>query len=172
MSNTRPRIYGSIVILLLVAGLAAGVTWLVGVFSEAEIWTTSPSDEQIAHAREYLYVAPGLEIEPLAYYEKRGMDHIVACKFIAKTDDPALVFDPTQVDASEYSNDFVFPQYEPSHYAEWWDLPSRTIRGGEAWVPRTGENQRFWLMNIGIADNGDGTLTVYVSRIESGQYRS
>lgn len=77
--------------------------------------TEAPDEEHVAHAREFLFVNPGLEIEPLAYYEKDGMDYMVRFKFLARTDDPTLIFDPCHVDPSAFSANFEFPPGEERH---------------------------------------------------------
>jgi hypothetical protein len=43
------------------------------------------------------------------------MDHRVRFKLIAKTDDPALLFDDTQMDPSSFDANYEFPQTELQH---------------------------------------------------------
>ena len=172
MRFTRPHGNAAPVIILTLAAVGAVLVWLMLVIGGVETGTTSPSPEQVAHAREYLYIAPNFEIEPLAYAVKHGTDHIVRFKFIARTDDPALVFDTTQIDPSKFSTDFVFPPGEETHNEDWWDLSTQPVTGGSFWVPTSEPDRFYWLMHIGCVENGDGTLTVYAIRVEHGKYRT
>lgn len=131
-----------------------------------ETRTTSPNSEQVTYSREFLYINPELEIQPLAYYVKEGMDYQVRFKFIARTDDPSLVFDAAHVDPSAFEASYPFPPGEEGHNEAWWDIASQTLSGGGFWVPASAE--RFWRLHIGYVKNDDGTLTVYTWRHESG----
>lgn len=140
---------------------------MVGAFTAPVIalggWVTrteSPNAEQVAHAREFLLIDPALEIEPLAYYLKDGMDYMVRFKFVAKTNDPTLIFDRSGVDPSTFEADFEFPRGEETHNEAWWDISTRPMSGGYVRVPhgRT--------LTIGYAENEDGTITVYTWRHE------
>ena len=94
-------------------------TLVVGVFSSLILvvagWVTrteSPTSQQVTHAREFLLINPELEIQPLAYYVKDGMDYMVRFKFLAKTDDPAQIFDRARVDPAALAPNFDFPPGE------------------------------------------------------------
>jgi len=172
MPNVRFRKLAATFAILVLAGIAVALIWVIRGVVGVETRTTSPTHEQVAYCREYLYITPDIEIEPLAYYVKDGMDYMVRFKFIAQTDDPALVFDSTQIDSSEFSADFDFPPGEETHNEIWWDIAGRPLTGASTFVPSSGSDRFFWIMHIGIAENGDGTLTVYAWRCEHGQYRS
>lgn len=139
------------------------VSAFAGFYSAAVGWTTrteSPNTEQVADAREFLFIDPDVEIEPLAYYVKDGMDYMVRFKFIAKTHDPTRLFDRSRVDPSAFRADFDFPPGEEMHREGWWDIFSRPMAGGFFPVPhgRT--------LVIGYIKNNDNTFTVYAWRHE------
>jgi hypothetical protein len=116
--------------------------------------TTSPTDEQVAYCRDWLFINPDMEIEPLAYYLKPGMDYQVRFKFTAKTNAPGQVFDSQRIESSEFVTDFPFPPGESSHNEDWWDVAAHPLSGGSFTVP----NRRLY---IGYIENQDETLTVY-----------
>lgn len=131
-----------------------------------ETQTTNLSEVQISHAREFLYINPELDVEPIAYYIKEGMDYQVMFKFIAITNDPAQIFDNTQVDPTEFKANYVFKPGEKSLNKNWWDMASQKLTGEGFWVPKGAD--RFWKLHIGFFENGNGTLTVYTWRRETG----
>lgn len=140
---------------------------LVGVFSIPILavagWVTrteSPTAKQVAYAREFLLIKPELEIEPLAYYLKDGMDYMVRFKFIAETNDPTQIFDRSLVDPSTFQDDFNFQPGEEGHNEAWWDISSRRLVGGRYRAPNGNH------LEIGYAKNDDDTFTVYVWRHE------
>lgn len=140
---------------------------LVGAFSMPILavagWVTrtgSPSAKQVAYAREYLLINPELEIEPLAYYLKDGMDYMVRFKFIAKTNDPTQIFDRSLIDPSTFQDNFHFQPGEEGHNEAWWDISSRPLVGGLIRAPNGNH------IEIGFANNDDDTFSVYVWRHE------
>lgn len=150
-------VWGASIVSLLIAG------FFTMFFSVVGGWVTrteSPNAEQVAHAREFLLIDPELEIEPVAYYLKNGMDCMVRFKFLAKTRDPARIFEAAQVDASVFQGDFEFRPGEATHNEPWWDIKSRPLQGGRFRSPN-GQT-----VEAGYAKNEDGTLTVYVWRHE------
>lgn len=156
--------------LRVVTTVCVGATLTVVIFSGFILtvagWVTrteSPNTRHVAHAREFLLINPGLDIEPLAYYEKDGMDYMVRFKFIAKTNDPNQIFDQSHVDPTKFEANFNFPPGEVMHNEMWWDISSRPMSGGYVRVPHDRT------LTIGYFKNTSGTFTVYVWRHE-GQF--
>jgi hypothetical protein len=131
-----------------------------------ETETTSPNSQQVEYAREFLYINPELDIEPQGYVEQKGFDYHVRLKFIAKTDEPIFLFDSTEVNSDEFTNNFSFAPPEASIDESWWDVYSQTVAGGNFWVPKS--EKKFWRLTIGYYKNNNGTLTVYAWRHECG----
>ena len=140
-------------------------TFVLFLGCESETETTSPTSEQVAYAREFLYINPELKIEPIGFVEKNGFDHHVRLKFIAKTDDPTFLFDKTEVPSGEFSYDFNFPEPEASIDEYWWDVYSMTVIGENFRVPKS---EYHWRLSVGYFINEDSTLTVYAWRHEYG----
>lgn len=126
-----------------------------------DVSTTTPTKEQITYCRSVMYINPGLEIDPLGYCLQPGMDDVIRFKFTAKTDDPSLLFDESQVDASRFFSDFRVSALEPKAAESWWDVSAKTLTGGNFTVPPPDSTGTRGL-NVGYVKNGDGTLTVYV----------
>ncbi|MEM9368418.1 MAG: hypothetical protein AAGD07_20685 [Planctomycetota bacterium] len=122
--------------------------------------TESPDVNQVAHAREFLLINSTLEIEPLAYYLKDGMDYMVRFKFLAKTGEPMEIFDRSYVSVSTFQTNFSFPPGEETHNESWWDVSSRPMSGGYVRVPHDRT------MTVGYVENDDRTITVYAWRHE------
>ena len=125
------------------------------------ISTTSPTAEQVAYCRDVMYVNPKLDIEPLGYFLQPGMDDVVRFKFTAKTNDPSVLFDDSQVDSTRFTLNFDVSALDSKAKESWWDISSQTLSGGNFSVPppkATGTRG----LNIGYVKNDDGTLTVYV----------
>ena len=78
-----------------------------------DVCTTTPTKEQIAYCRHVMYINPGLEIGRLGYCLQPGLDDVIRFKFIAKTDDPSLLFDKSQVDSTRFSPDFRVSTLDP-----------------------------------------------------------
>lgn len=133
---------------------------------EMETETSSPNPEQVAYARQFLYINPELNIEPLGYVEKKGFDYHVRLKFIAKTDDPSFIFDNTEVNSAEFKRNFKLPLPEATIDEPWWDVYDQAVTGGNFCVPKSEE--QFWRLSIGYLKNEDNTLTVYAWRHEYG----
>ena len=123
--------------------------------------TTSPTAAQIAYCRDVMYINPELDIEPLGYFLQPGMDDVIRFKFTAKTDDPSLLFDDSQVDASKFSSNFSVSALDPKATDMWWDISSQTLSGGNFSVPPP-KSKGTRGLSIGYVKNDDGTLTVYV----------
>jgi hypothetical protein len=123
--------------------------------------TTSPTAEQVAYCRDVMYINPELDIEPLGYFLQPGMDDLIRFKFTAKTDDPSLLFDDSQVDSTAFSPDFYVSALDPTTSEKWWDISSQTLSGGNFTVPPPKSSGTRGL-NIGFVKNDNGTLTVYV----------
>ena len=130
---------------------------------QQETETTSPNSEQVSYAREFLFINPEVTIEPLGYVEQKGFDYHVRLKFIAKTDDPSLLFDANEVNPDQFTDNFHFAPPEASIDEPWWDVYTQTVTGGDFRVPTT---ENHWRLSIGYFNNGDGTLTVYAWRHE------
>ena len=153
--------------LVVVTIVSVGASLAVGILSLPIMavagWVTrteSPRPRQVEHAREFLLVNPELKIEPLAYYEKNGMDYMVRFKFLAKTDDATNIFDRTHVAPSTFGPNFDFPAGEATHSEAWWDVSSRPMSGGHIRVPYD------HTLTIGYVENDDSTITVYAWRHE------
>jgi hypothetical protein len=150
-----------VVVTCIVAPLVVGFFALAIVAAAGWVTRTeSPNSEQVAHAREFLLIEAEQEIEPLAYYLKRGLDYQVRFKFIARTDDPTRIFDSSYVDPSTFQPNFDFPPGEESHNEAWWDISSRPLTGGQVRAPNGNK------LEIGCGKNDDGTITVYTWRRE------
>jgi hypothetical protein len=89
------------------------------------------------------------------------MDDVIRFKFTAKTDDPSLLFDDSQVDASKFSSNFSVSALDPKATDMWWDISSQTLSGGNFSVPPP-KSKGTRGLSIGYIKNDDGTLTVYV----------
>ena len=127
----------------------------------ADVTTTTPTIDQVKYCREVMYINPELEIDPVGYSIETGMDDVIRFKFIAKTDDPSILFDTSRVDAKKYSDDFILSTLNPQAPETWWDLSSQQVTGANFTVPPPGAQGTRGL-NIAYAKNEDGTLTVYV----------
>jgi hypothetical protein len=126
-----------------------------------DVSTTNPTKEQVAYCRDVMYINAELEIEPLGYCLQPGMDDVIRFKFIAKTDDPAELFDASQVDSTKFSADFSVSALQPQAVEAWWDVSAQTLTGASFSVPPPGSAGTRGL-NVGYVENDDGTLTVYV----------
>jgi hypothetical protein len=126
-----------------------------------DVSTTTPTKEQIAKCRKVMYINPDVVIEPLGYALDAGMDDVIRFKFIAKTDDPSILFDDTQVESTKFK-----PILKPSNFftaapETWWSLSSKTSLGAKLSVPPPSSKGTRGL-NIAYTKNDDKTLTVYV----------
>lgn len=145
--------------------LLAFLIWVVSAIIGVETRTEEPNPEQVEFAREFMFINPELDIAPLAYYEKDGMDYQVRFKFVAKTDDLSEIFNASQVDSSLFIASYDFPRGEETHNESWWDIRSQDTTGGTFWVPVS--NTISYQQNIGIVANDDGSMTVYSWRHET-----
>lgn len=123
--------------------------------------TTTPTPAQIQHCRDVMYINPAVKIEPLGFFLQPGMDDVIRFKFVAQTDDPALVFDSNRVDAKKFGPDFRLSALEPHTADKWWDASKQTLTGGNFSVPPPKSSGTCGL-NIGYTKNAEGTMTVYV----------
>ncbi|MEM7246248.1 MAG: hypothetical protein AAF533_12945 [Acidobacteriota bacterium] len=129
--------------------------------SGEETATTTPTAAQVAYCRSVMYIRPELEIEPLGHALMPGLDDVIRFKFRAKTDDPSLLFDPGQVDATTFAPGLAGASLEIGSPQAWWDVASQQLTGARFTVPPPDSPGTRGLA-IGHVDNGDGTLTVYV----------
>ena len=58
--------------------------------------------KQVEMCRKLMSINPQLEIEPLGYYSFSSLDDFHRFKFIAKTEDPAELFDKKSIDSSKF----------------------------------------------------------------------
>lgn len=123
--------------------------------------TTTPTPAEIQRCRDVMYINPAVKIEPLGFFLQPGMDDIIRFKFVAQTNDPALVFDSAHVDAKKFGPDVRLSALEPGAAEKWWDVSKQTLTGGNFSVPPPKSSGTRGL-NIGYTKNADGTLTVYV----------
>ncbi|MDA7884801.1 hypothetical protein N9B23_00355 [bacterium] len=126
-----------------------------------DVSTTTPTKEQIAKCRKVMYINPDVVIEPLGYALDAGMDDVIRFKFIAKMDDPSMLFDDTQVESTKFK-----PILKPSSFftaapETWWKLSSKATLGAKLSVPPPNSKGTRGL-NIAYTKNDDKTLTVYV----------
>ena len=134
---------------------------VVATFFSCRTSTASPTSDQVAYSREWLSIRSDLSIEPKGYAIKPGMDYMVRFVFVAETDDQAMGFNPTTIDAGAFAPGFEFGPGESHMTESWWDHASHDLTGARVWVP----TDDFWLLQqIGFYENSDGTLTVYVWR--------
>ena len=132
----------------------------------ADVSTTSPTVDQVTYCRDVMYIQPELEIVPLGYYFDAGLDDVIRFKFIAKTADPAFLFDASHVDATTFTGDFDPSALKPKAAEPWWDLSSQQLSGASFSVPPP--KSKGWRgLNIAYTENDDGTLTVYVLWFET-----
>lgn len=127
----------------------------------ADVTTTSPTIAQVTYCRDVMYINPELEIDPVGYSIETGMDDVIRFKFIAKTDDPSILFDPSRVDTKKFADDFTLSTLNPQAPETWWDLSSQKLTGANFTVPPP-DSKGARGLNIAYAKNDDGTLTVYV----------
>ena len=148
---------------LLVASLLAAFSGCSFDFigSNPDVTTTSPTTDQVKYCRAVMYINPELEIDPVGYSIETGMDDVIRFKFVAMTDDPAILFDPSRVDTKEFADEFTLSGLNPQAPETWWDLSSQQLTGANFTVPPPGSKGMRGL-NIAYAKNEDGTLTVYV----------
>ncbi len=134
--------------------------------------TTTPNKAQIAECRQIMYINPKITIEPLGYATVSGMDDEIRFKFTALTDDPATLFDSTQIDSTKFVSNFNPSSLQPSSPdlsmllqpnapKNWWDVSVQTVSGGSFRVPPPNAKGTRGL-NIAYKTKDDGTLTVYV----------
>lgn len=123
--------------------------------------TTTPTPAQIHYCREVMYINPAVKIEPLGFFLQPGIDDVIRFKFVAQTDDPALVFDATHVDSKKFDRNLRLSALESGAADKWWDVSKQTLTGGSFSVPPPKSSGTRGL-NIGYTRNADGTLTVYV----------
>ena len=147
----------------LVASLLAGFAGCSFDFTgpKSDVTTTSPTIDQVKYCRDVMYINPELEIDPVGYSIETGMDDVIRFKFIAKTDDPSILFDASRVDTAKFSDDFILTTLNPQASETWWDLSSQQVTGASFTVPPPGSKGTRGL-NIAYTKNEDGTLTVYV----------
>ena len=129
--------------------------------SNAGVTTTSPTKDQVAYCRDVMYINPELEIDPVGYSIETGMDDVIRFKFIAKTDDPSILFNPVRIDRKKFVDDFRLSTMKPQAPETWWDLSSQQVTGANFTVPPP-DSKGTRGLNIAYAKNDDGTLTVYV----------
>ena len=129
--------------------------------------TTSPSRQQIQYCRDVMYIDPELVLKPLGYYYEHGFqDDQIAFKFIAKTDQIENIFDVEFVPPAELVARKSNSGLDRDIGEKWWDAQTKTLVGGNFTVPPPG-SQGTRALNVGIADNGDATFTVYVYWFET-----
>lgn len=126
-----------------------------------DVTTTSPTNEQVQYCRDVMYINPDLEIQPVGYSIRTGLDDEIRFKFIAQTNDPSQLFDTTHVDSQKFLKEFNPSMLKPEAGEAWWDLSSRQLQGADFIVPPPG-SQGSRGLNIAYSKNDDGTLTVYV----------
>ena len=129
--------------------------------SNADVTTTSPTIDQVKYCRDVMYINPELEIDPIGYSIETGMDDVIRFKFIAKTDDPSILFETSRVNTKKFAEDFIPSSLNPQASETWWDLSSQQVTGANFTVPPPNSKGTRGL-NIAYAKNDDGTLTVYV----------
>ncbi len=129
--------------------------------------TTTPGRQQIQYCRDVMYIHPELVLEPVGYYYEHGFqDDQIAFKFIARTRQLDGIFDPAFVPPSELVTRKSNIGLERDIGQPWWDSHTQTLIGGNFTVPPPG-SQGTRGLNVGIADNGDDTFTVYVYWFET-----
>ncbi len=129
--------------------------------------TTSPTVGQVTYCRNVMYIQSDLEIVPLGYCLEDGfLDATIRFKFIAKTADPASLFDAAYVDPTTFVDDLDPPVFNQTAGETWWDLSSQHLSGATFIVPPPNSKGSRGL-NIAYTDNHDGTLTVYVLWFET-----
>ncbi len=129
--------------------------------------TTSPSRQQIQYCRDVMHIDSELVLSPLGYYYEHGFqDDQIAFKFIAKTHQIGNIFDEDFVPSAELVARKSNSGLDRDIGEAWWDCQTKKLFGGNFTVPPPG-SQGTRALHIGIADNGDGTFTVYVYWFET-----
>ncbi len=126
-----------------------------------DVSTTTPTKEQVAKCRKVMYIDPAVEIEPLGYALDAGMDDVIRFKFIAKTDDPSMLFDDSQVESTRFKPILKPATFFTAAPETWWMLSSTASLGAKFSVPPPNSKGTRGL-NIAYTKNDDKTLTVYV----------
>ena len=127
----------------------------------SDITTSAPNEEQVAYCRKVMYVSQGLEIKPLGYSIRYGLDDVIRFKFLAYTDDPGEVFESTFVDKAKFNGEFSLSALKPESSEPWWEPDVNAKLGANLSVPPP-DSKGTRGLNIAFEDNGDDTLTVYV----------
>jgi hypothetical protein len=130
----------------------------------AKVNTATPDAKQVAMCRQLMGINSQLEIEPLGYYFSASLDDFHRFEFIAKTDDPAELFEKKSIDSSEFEENFKDRVMDRGMPSSWWQMPEKGLSGGSFLVKRSGIN---WRQGVWFQTNEDGTLTVYTV-MESG----
>lgn len=104
--------------------------------------------------RDQLGIREQLEVEDEHLWYSPGMDAILWCRFTVTASGIGEVFDPSRVDVSEF-DDTDYKISDSRIRNSWWDADRRKLTGGKVDL-----GDEF--LRVGYADNGDGTLTVYI----------
>jgi hypothetical protein len=125
-----------------------------------ETCTTTPTDEQVKCCREVMYINPELEIVPLGYCIRPGLDATIFVKFVAKTDKPSKLFIREKVDATRFDLGFRRFVTEPKTAVSWWDVSSQRLTGASL-IVKSPDSAGDCGLDVAYTHNPDGTMTVY-----------
>ena len=127
--------------------------------------TENPTPNQIRYCRRIMYIDPGVTITPLGYFHDHNfLDDVIGFKFIAQTDQYGDLFESGQVTVNELLPNYSIGSLPDNPDVEWWPSDSTSLIGGNFRVPSPNSAEQ---LSVGIEDNGDGTLTVYVVFFEA-----
>ena len=107
--------------------------------------------------RDKMYLRRDLIIKEQNLWYSPGMDAVMWCRITVEAKNINDVFDPNKVDTTEFTDVGYKIRHATPITDRWWDADARHLVGGEVEVDF---NKAF--MHVGFANNGDGTLTVYI----------
>lgn len=129
--------------------------------------TTKPTEEMVEHCRKIMHLDPQLELQPLGFcYFDHFMDDAIAFKFKTKRTDRLFKAEFVSSDELKRARSTRELGLHLRFDEEWWNPQEQELIGGQFTVPLPGEKGVRGLC-IGIANNDDETLTVYVYWFET-----
>ena len=129
-------------------GIVAAAVLGVGILI---IWALTDFDSR----RDMMALRSGLEVRDEHLRYSPGIDGIMWCRFTVEAKGLDEVFDPSQVDVSEFKE----PGFQVGRTPigdRWWDVKDKKLTGGSV------EVRHDETLDVGYVDNGDGTLTIYI----------
>ncbi len=137
---------------LLAALITVGVVVLLGV---GGVLLVNRSLTNFEARRDTMGLRSGLAVTDEHCRYSPGFDGAMWAKFTATAGSIDDVFDLSRVDTSDFDEAGYQFNLVTAIIDPWWDANTRTLTGGESMI---GPN----VIRVAYADNGDGTLTVYI----------